>query len=85
MLPIYKGKKFPSNQPSYFNMKAFSFVAIKQTQPAEYSSVDCVSYNSKELIVFVLAFEFACQFSLDGSRNGFVGGQLDGVAAGALG
>lgn len=55
-------------------MKASSFVAIKQTQPAEYSSVDCVSYNSKELIVFVLAFEFACQFSLDGSRNGFVGG-----------
>lgn len=55
-------------------MKAFSFVVIKQIQPAEYSSTDCVSYDSKELFVFVLAFEFACQFSLDGSGNGFVGG-----------
>ena len=55
-------------------MKASSFVAIKQTQPTEYSSTDCVSYDSKELFVFVLAFEFAGQFSLDGSRNGFIGG-----------
>lgn len=85
MLPIYKGKDFPSNQPKYSNMKGQAFVDPIQKQPAEQEKVQpTVHYGIEELIVFVLALVFAGQVSLNCGGNGFISQQFNRVGTGAL-